>query len=143
MDIIEVRTLIDITNTKVNRLTQGSQLQIDQQRNFITLMQCIEIRSIVSYDRPPTVEGDQDLKKLGFGAAYKGRQTVWTFRFATDRDSVYLDDQGNPIGSLLDDVHEVPVIRNLTETINIDKSIFDCKDHLLKNTIIRVVPANE
>jgi hypothetical protein len=143
MDTIEIRTLVDITNTKANRLTQGTQLQIDQQRNFITLMQCIEIRSIVSYDKSPKIDEDQDLKKLEFGSAYKGKQTVWTFRFSTDRDSVYLDDGGNPIGSLLDDVHEVPVIKNLTETINIDKSIFDCKDHLLKNTIIRVVPANE
>jgi hypothetical protein len=143
MDIIEVRTLIDITNTKANRPTQGTQLQIDQQRNFITLMQCIEIRSIVSFDQSPVIEENQDLKKLEFGSAYKGKHTVWTFRFATDRDSVYLDDTGNPIGCLLDDIHEVPVIKNLTETINIDKPIFDCKDHLLKNTIIKVVPDNE
>jgi hypothetical protein len=143
MDTIEIRTLVDITNTKANRLTQGTQLQIDQQRNFITLMQCIEIRSIVSYDKSPKIEEDQDLKKLEFGSSYKGKHTVWTFRFSTDRDSVYLDDEGNPIGCLLDDIHEVPVIKNLTETINIDKSIFDCKDHLLKNTIIRVVPADE
>lgn len=140
MEIIEVQTLVDITNTKVNRLSQGSQLEIDQQRNFVTLMQCAEIRSIVSYDATPQVKDSQDLKKMGFGSAYKGKHKVWTFQFTTDRDSVYLDNEGNPVGGLIDDLHEVPIIKNLTETINIDKSIFDCKDSTLKNTIVRLVP---
>lgn len=143
MDIIEIQTLVDITNTKVNRPSQGLQQQVDQQRNFITLMQCIEIRSIVSYDSSPTLETEQDIKKLGFGTSYKGKHSIWTFRFKTDRDSVYSDDTGNPIGNLLEDIHEVPIIKNLTETINIDKSIFDCKDPLLKNTIVRIVTDSE
>jgi hypothetical protein len=138
MDIIEIQTLVDITNTRVIRLSQGSQLELDQQRNFITLTQCIEIRSIVSFSASPKVD-EVDLKKIGFGTAYKGRHKVWTFRFETDRESVYQDNDGNPVGGLIEDLHEVPVIKNLSETINIDKSIFDCKDLLLKNTIVRIV----
>lgn len=138
MDVIEVQTLVDITNTRVNRPTQGSQLEIDQQRNFVTLAQCAEIRSIVSYDSKPTVE-EQEVKKLGFGTAYKGKHRVWTFRFSTDRELVYADNEGNPLGHLIEDLHEVPVIKNLSETINIDKSIFDCKDPLTRNTIVRLV----
>jgi hypothetical protein len=64
---------------------------------------------------------------------------VWTFTFSPDRDGVYQDNDGNDLGFLLEDIHEVPVIKNLTETINIDKAIFDLKDSKNKNTIIKAL----
>lgn len=138
MQIIEIQTLVDITNTKVTRLNQGTQQQLDQNRNFITMMQCIEIRSVVQYDTPPQTE-TVDIKSLGFGTAYKGKQTVWTFRITPDRVGVWEDGEGNPIGELIGDLHKVPVVKNLLETINIDKAIFDCKDSQYKNTIIKAL----
>ena len=72
MQTIEIKTLIDITNTRVIRPNQGTQQQIEQQKNFITLNQCIELRSIVSYEFPPSVE-TVDIKNVGFGTAYKGK----------------------------------------------------------------------
>lgn len=141
MEIIEIQTLIDITNTRVTRPNQGTQLEVDQQRNFVTLTQCLEIRSIVFYDSKPVVN-QVDVKGLGFGTAYKGKQNVWTFVFSTDRDGVYMDDAGDPIGALLEDLHEVPIIKNLSETINIEKAFFDCKDTRYKNTIIKSLPNN-
>lgn len=136
MEIIEIQTLVDITNTKVNRPNQGTQMAYDQNRNFITLRQCIEIRSIVSYDNPPMVE-EIDVKGLGFGSEFKGKQKVWTFKFVPDRSGVYTSESGDPIGSLIEDVDAVPIIKNLTETVNIDKAIFDCKNISTKNTIIK------
>lgn len=135
MEIIEIKTLIDITHTKVNRLNQGTQLQLDQNKNFITLSQCIELRSIVHYETSPELE-KIDIKNLEFGSNYKGKHNVWTFRFNPDRSGVYIDDKGDGLGFLVNDLHEVPVIKNLTETINIDKAVFDLKDSKLKNTII-------
>jgi len=139
MDIIEIQTLVDITNTRVTRITQGSQLELNQNKNFITLTQCIELRSVVYYDQSPSVNV-VDIKGLGFGSSYKGKQTVWTFNFSPDRHGVYVDNEGNDVGFLIEDLHEVPVIKNLTETINISKSIFDLKDSKTKNTIIKVLP---
>ena len=136
MEVIEIQTLVDITNTKVNRPNQGSQLAYDQNRNFVTLRQCIEIRSIVSFDNPPQVE-TVDVKSMGFGANFKGRHQVWTFKFIPDRVGVYTSEDNNPIGSLIDDIDQVPIIKNLTETVNIDKAIFDCKNISNKNTIIK------
>ena len=141
MDIIEIKTLIDITNTKVNRPNQGTQLEVDQQRNFVTLNQCVELRSVVFYNNKPSFE-TIDVKDRGFGSVYKGRHKVWTFIFNPDREGVYIDNEGNNIGFLLEDVHGVPVIKNLTETINIDKAIFDLKDSKFKNTIITALPGN-
>jgi hypothetical protein len=138
MQIIEIQTLVDITNTKVIRPNQGTQLQLDQQRNFITLMQCIEIRSIVSYDSRPAFE-TLDIKDMGFGSAYKGKHTVWTFRITPDREGVYTDDKNDPVGELVNDLNQVPFTKNLLETINIDKAIFDLKDSQYKNTIIKAL----
>ena len=135
MDTIEIQTLIDITNTQVVRPNQGTQLEMDQQRNFTTLRQCAEIRSVINYEDSPTSD-KQDIKGLGFGTAYKGKHIVWTFRFNSDRPGVYIDDQGNPLGFLINDLDQIPVIKNLAETINIDKAIFELKDNRFKNTII-------
>ena len=136
MESIEIRTLVDITNTRVNRPNQGTQLAYDQNRNFITLMQCIELRSIVSYDNPPSVE-EIDVKRLGFGTEYKGKHRVWTFVIIPDRTGVYIGDDGDPVSGLVNDVDSVPFIKNLLETINIDRAIFDCMNLSTKNTIIK------
>ena len=73
---------------------------------------------------------------MEFGSIYKGKHNVWTFKFSPDRMYVY-EHLGNPIGGLIDDLHEIPIIKTLTETINIDKSIFDSKDETYKNIIIQ------
>ena len=137
MQTIEIKTLIDITDTKVVRLNQGTQLEHDQNRNFVTLKQCVEIRSIISYDRGPSVEV-VDVKDMGFGSKYKGKHAVWTFRFTPDRSGVYYNN-GSDIGSLIDDVDGVPVIQKLKETINIEKAIFELKDLSTTNTIIKAL----
>jgi hypothetical protein len=141
MAAIEIKTLLDITRTQVNRLNQGTQFELDQNRNFVTLLQCAEIRSIISYDQSPTME-EIDIKNVGFGSKYKGKQKVWTFRFTPDREGVYLDDWGNPVGLIEEDLTSVPVVKNLLETINIDTAVFNCTDLTLKNTIIKAIPGN-
>jgi hypothetical protein len=138
MQIIEIKTLIDITDTKVLRLKQGTQLQYDQQRNFVTLKQCVEIRSIINYDTSPSVES-VDVKGLDFGSKYKGKHLVWTWRFSPDRAGVYGYTKGDAVDALIDDVNEVPIIQKLTETVNIDKAIFELKDLATINTTIKAI----
>ena len=136
MDTIEIQTMIDITNTNVIRPNQGTQLEMNQYRNFTTLRQCAEIRSVIIYDDNPQVTLT-DVKGLGFGSKYKGKHLIWTFRFSPDRPHVYYDEQGNWCGLLIEDLDQIPVITKLTETINIDKAIFDLKDSSYKNTVIK------
>lgn len=135
MQTFEILTLIDITKTNVNRPNQGTQLEYDQNRNFITLRQCIELRSIVLYNDLPKVE-QVEIKNFGFGTNYKGSHKVWSFKFSPDREGVYQDENGNVFGNLLEDLNSVPIIKNLSETINIDKAMFDCINLATKNTII-------
>lgn len=137
MLVIEIQTLIDITDTKISKPRAGQLKEHDQYRNFTTLKQCVELRSIISYDTDPVLE-TKDIKGLEFGSKYKGKQKVWTFRFAPDRSGVYSDGISE-IGCLIDDLHEVPVIQNLSESINISKPIFDLKDSENKNTIVKAL----
>lgn len=134
MEIIEFKTLIDITRPAVYRPGHGSELEQNQYKNWITLQQCIGLRSNVEFDNPPTSEL-VDVKGLGFGSKYKGTHRVWTFCFSPDRGGSY-DDEGKPLGFLLNDVDQVPVIDKLTETINIPKAVFDLENSQYKNTII-------
>jgi hypothetical protein len=135
MDIIEIKTLVDITNTEVRRINQGTQLELDQFRNWTTLLQCIGMRAIISYDRNPTVE-TIDINGLGFGSRYKGRHQVWTFQFRPERDDAFADN-GDPTILLYRDMDKIPVILNLTESINIDIAVFDLTDPERINSIIK------
>jgi hypothetical protein len=137
MLVIEIKTLVDITDTKVNRPRPGLQKEHDQFRNFTTLKQCVEIRSNVVFDTAPTEE-TIDVKDLGFGSKFKGKQKVWTFRFTPERTGAYVEGH-NEIGALLADINGVPVVQNLTETINMDKAIFELNDPANKNTIIKAI----
>lgn len=137
MLVIEIQTLIDITNTNVIRLRPGLQLEHDQYRNFITLKQCLEIRSNIVYETSPNIE-IKDLRDLGFGTKFKGKHKIWTFRFSPEREGAYASNY-NPIATLTNDIHGVPIIQKLHESINIDKAIFDLQDIATKNTIIKAL----
>jgi hypothetical protein len=137
METIEIQTLIDITNTKIIRPSQGTQFEHDQYRNFTTLKQCVEIRSIISYDGDPRMDL-MDVKGMGFGSDYKGKHAVWTWRFHPDRSGVYIHN-GDELGALYEDISGVPVIQKLKETINIDTTIFELKNPATKNTIIKAL----
>ena len=141
MEVIEIRTLIDITDTGVKRPSQGSQQELDQYKNYITLKQCIELRSVISYDFSPNCT-ETDIKGLGFGRVFKGKHRVWTWRIRPDRELVFAQDD-NPIGGLMHDIDQVPVIKKLSETINIDKPVFDLSDNDFKNTTIKIISGNE
>lgn len=137
MQTIEIKTLVDITNTKVARPNQGTTLEHDQHRNFVTVKQCAEIRSNILFDFSPEMQ-IVDVKDMGFGSKYKGKHAVWTFRFSPERSGVYASDTDD-IGCLIEDVQGVPVVEKLTETINIEKAIFELIDSSSKNTIIKAI----
>jgi len=137
MQIIEIQTLIDITDTKVNRPKYGLVKEHDQYKNFVTLKQCVELRSIITYDTDPRME-TKDIKNLGFGSSFKGKHNVWTFRFSPDRHGPY-SDEFDEVGLLINDLHEVPVIQKLNESINMNKAFFDLKDAQTKNTIVKAI----
>lgn len=137
MQVIEIQTLIDISDSGTIRPNQGSVIEQGQFRNFTTLKQCAELRANIIYETPASFE-TRDVKDIGFGSKYKGKHSIWTFRFSPERTGAYEKD-GNEIQGLIDDLHEVPVVKKLNETINMDKAVFDVKDPAHKNTIIKSI----
>jgi hypothetical protein len=137
MEVIEIKTLIDITNTNVRRINQGTQQQLDQFRNWTTLLQCIGLRSNINYDRDPRVE-TVDVKGLGFGSEYKGKHQVWTFQFRPDRPDTFAD-ESEAVALLERDLDKIPMILNLTETINTQRAVLDTSDESFANTVVKAI----
>jgi hypothetical protein len=135
METIQIKTLVDITKPPVSRPGQGSILEQNQYKNWITLQQCIGLRSIIEFNELPKSE-IVDIKGIGFGNRYKGLHRVWTFEFTPDRTMAYDDEGGNIIGLLFNDINNVPIIEKLNETINIKQAVFDLESPQYKNTII-------
>lgn len=139
MQRIKIQTLIDVTCSSAKRPGQGQPLEINQYRNYTTLLQAIGLRANVIFENPPKCT-EQKLNGRKFGSEYDGKEhKVWTFEFTPEREDVY--DDGTEKGRLAllnEDLHNVPVIKNLTETINTDKSVFDLKSAKYRNTIVSI-----
>ena len=137
MEVIEIKTLLDITNTDVRRINQGTQRELDQFRNWTTILQCIGLRAIINYDRDPQSQ-IVDVKELGFGSEYKGKHRVWTFQFRPDTEGAFATDASS-FALLQQDLDKIPVILNLTETINITQAVFDTSSVTLANTVVKAL----
>ncbi len=138
MQRIKVETLVDVTCSNAKRPGQGDPMEVNEYRNYTTLLQAIGLRTNVSFENPPEIK-EQKLNGRKFGSEYDGNEhVVWTFEFTTDRDDVY-NNEGDALYHLKEDLHAVPVIKNLKETINIEKAIFDLKSAKYRNTYISIL----
>ena len=108
-----IKTTVDITRSNPDR-ADTDQVKQAQQSNFNTLLQGIGMRANVEWDKDPirTVENDT---------------VYWMWQFEVEREDVFLVD-GDPVGLLKDDLHGVPIIKNLTETEKFDKAVFLTKN---------------
>ena len=125
-----INTVVDITETNARR-GQADKLSLDQQANYNTLIQTIGLRANV--DPIGLTESIEDVGKLGFGDAIKGKQRVWTFEFDNPYEGALTVDM------LKDDFDLVPVITNLNETANIHNSIFCTKNPNDSNIIFETI----
>jgi hypothetical protein len=137
MEVIEIKTLVDITNTDVRRINQGTQQELDQFRNWTTLLQCIGLRAIINYDRNPTSEIN-DIKNLGFGEEFTGKHRIWTFQFRPDRNDAFALEH-DQIALLRNDLDMVPMLLKLTETINTLQAVFSLFDKKYTNTVVKAL----
>jgi hypothetical protein len=135
MEKVTIVTLIDVTETKQHRKEPGKELEIKQQQNFLTLLQTISMRVNPVYDRAPRTEfSDGTVYK--FGSEIVVNQKVWIFDFYFDYQGGFTDSKGNPIGLLIEDLHLIPVIDELTESATLEIPVFDTKTDRYRNTII-------
>ena len=112
----QIVTLVDITRTNPTR-SETDQHLLAQQANFNTLLQSIGLRSNVEWTVDPTEHRGILPHPL------EGRANYWTWTFEVEREEVFTKDE-DPVGLLLDDLHGVPIISQLNNSVDIDPPVF-------------------
>ena len=116
MPTYEIITLVDITRSQPRR-SDTDKFKLAQQANFDTLCQTIGLRSNYEYSQAPKQEKGSLPYDLG------GKATYWVWRFQTERDDTFLEDD-DPVALLKTDLHNVPIINNLNNSADIDPAVF-------------------
>jgi hypothetical protein len=109
-------TLVDITRTNPTR-SETDQYKLGQQANFNTLLQSIGLRSNVTWDADP-----KEVSGI-LPHPLNGKATHWVWIFEVERDQVFTKNE-DPVGLLLDDLHGVPIIGQLNNSVDIDPPVF-------------------
>ncbi len=106
-------TLVDITATGHHR--SGERLERNQQQNFDTVMQTIQLSGNMYYDSAPTK----------IPAEIFGRPDIncWYFEWKMELEELFSKD-GDIIGRLKDSFEFVPFITNLTEEVELKTPYF-------------------
>jgi len=126
---IEIKTVVDITETNRNR-NDGS-VQYKQQANLNTLVQTVGMKVNSYYDSSPQLENIELTDE--FGSNIKGEHNVWTFVLNVEYE------QGITKDDLLELFDLVPIITDLDETVKINKNVFHTKDKKYKNIFFEIV----
>lgn len=125
-----ITTLVDITRTGFKR-SDPDQTKIDQQNNFNSIRQAIELRSNVTWDLDP-------VRKQGtLPEPFEGKAAYWIWEFETEREDLFLKD-GDPVALLQEDLHGVPVIAGLEETIDLSPAAVMTKGKTF-NTFVEII----
>ena len=116
-------TLVDITPTGVIRGNDPDDVARNQQRNWETILQCIGLRTQPLHIREPYIVEGVPVEMCKFGEFYQGQHTIWKWQWAIERAEVY-DLNDKPMGGLLQDFEQVPIICGLEETARFMLPIF-------------------
>ncbi|OUT98389.1 MAG: hypothetical protein CBC01_03510 [Betaproteobacteria bacterium TMED41] len=99
----------------------------DQNSNFNTMLQLIQMRGNITWEQPPQMIELPTLGNHGFGSYYEGPQLSWHFQFFTEQSGVY-GDIANPTESLADDFNLVPIIAECKNTASFPIQTFVTKE---------------
>ena len=141
-----VHTLIDITEngnlkqtfpfkTKGGEVVHNKESLIvarNQNSNFSTILQLLQMRGNVTWERPPMRINDT-LGNSAFGSAYEGKHISWHFQFFTEQPEVY-GNPNEPSAQLIDDFDLVPILNFCKETATFPTATFITQDSRTINT---------
>jgi hypothetical protein len=135
MKTFKVYTLVDITETQQYRKDPAKEQSWQQQQNFSMMLQTIGMRANPLQIRSPQSE-ELNLDDFNFGSHYSGTQRVWSFEFDIEYAEAFTDKTGDNTGLLLDDLHFVPVIAGLEETVEFKLPVFDTRSTENRNVLV-------
>lgn len=116
-------TLVDITATGVTRYRPEQEHERNQQRNWETVLQTIGLKTQPMMIKGPVVTESNLADGWQFGEYYQGRHKIWIWTFAVEHPDVFLVDT-DPLGLLVEDFEQVPIIQGLDETARFMLPIF-------------------
>jgi len=143
----KIHTLVDITNNgnlkqafpfktlsgEVVHDRESLSIAKNQNNNFTTLIQTLQLRSNISWElNPQKLNGP--LANYKFGSAYEGVQNSWHFQFFTEQSGVFGDDTNKNVGYITEDFDLVPVLSFCKETVTFPANSFLTQDHRTINT---------
>ena len=151
----KIHTLIDITeNGNLKQTfpfkTQGGEVVHDkesliiarnQNSNFATVLQLLQMRGNVTWERPPMRINDT-LGNSAFGSAYEGAHKSWAFIFHSELTDIYADGN-NPVGGLEQDLDLIPILNFCKETATFPINAFITQDSKTRNTFVLKVDDNQ
>lgn len=125
-----ITTLVDITRTGFKK-SDLDQHKINQQNNFNSIRQAIELRSNVTWNADP-------VKKHGaLPEPFDGKAAYWIWEFETEREDLFMKD-GDPVLLLKEDLNSVPIISGLEETIDLTPAAVITKGKAF-NTFVEII----
>jgi hypothetical protein len=110
----------------------------NQQANFTTLIQALQLRGNIVWEREP-IRINENVVNMRFGDAYEGKHLVWNFMWQVEQSDVYAIDN-DQYGQLKEDFNMIPVINFCKETATFPASAFITKDSRFLNTYFSFVP---
>lgn len=113
-------TLVDITATGHHR--SGERLERNQQQNFDTVTQTIQLSGNMYYDSPP--------EKIPADIFGRPDISCWYFEWRMEIEELFAKD-GDNIGRLKDSFEYVPFISRLTEQVVFDKPLFKLGQNII------------
>jgi hypothetical protein len=123
----QITTLVDITKTNPHRGSTDP-LTLGQQSNYNTLIQTIGLRANIDSSIDPKMETGR------LPEPFTGKGAYWTFIFEVEREQTFLKGD-DPVGLLSDDLHGVPVVIGLRDTVNFKLPVFQTSGNLINTHI--------
>ena len=126
----KIVTLVDITRSQPTR-EETDRVKVGQQANFNSLLQAIGMRSNVDWVRDPKKHTG------GLPDSIGGKATHWIWEIDCEREDVFLKDN-DPCGLLKDDVHGVPIVDLLENSVDLTPAAFQTRNGN-QNTWITII----
>jgi len=123
-------TLIDITETGGRKGDDPRKIQ--QQQNFLTILQTIGLRVNPAYDQAPVLFY-ATADEFSLGSDFKNKQSIWVFEFDIEHEDAM------SIETLVNDFNLVPIIDHLNETAEFENAHFVTGDTRFCNIVFELV----
>ena len=99
----------------------------DQNANFNTLLQVLQMRAHITWEQSPQRGDLPSLGNYGFGSYYEGQHSTWHFQFFSEQSGLYGDDI-DPTENLVMDFNLVPVLTQCENSAHFPIQTFITKE---------------